>query len=134
MRRSFRLVCLSLSAGLALCMPSRGASAIVVDGGTLTVDGRTFGLWGIEAPTAGRTCRTAAGAEWACGDRAREELAAVVADTDVECEAKGEGVALCRAAGLDLGLLLVKEGLAWSRGGYDEIEGQAREARVGIWE
>jgi endonuclease YncB( thermonuclease family) len=38
------------------------------------------------------------------------------------------------AGGLDVGRLMVREGLAHARQGYADAEAMARAAKVGIWE
>lgn len=110
------------------------ADVQVIDGGTLTIDGRTVRLWGIEAPTATQTCVTTTGRSWACGKRVRDQLRSVVQDDEIVCQPKAPGFELCRVAGLDIGALLVKEGLVRARDDYQELEGRARSARVGLWE
>ncbi|WP_442582998.1 thermonuclease family protein [Mesorhizobium sp. ASY16-5R] len=129
-----QLITSVIAAGLAAAPQSALAETRIMDGATLVIDGKTFRLWGIEAPAPGRMCPASNGIDWPCGDRARDQLAAVAGEDEITCEPKGNGVAICRAAGLDLGMLMVKEGLAWSRGGYDAVEEQARAAKVGIWE
>jgi endonuclease YncB( thermonuclease family) len=123
-----------IAAGLALAAQPALAETRITDGATLVIDGKTVRLWGVEAPAPGRMCPASDGNDWPCGDRARDQLAAVAGEDEITCEPKGNGEAICRAAGLDLGMLMVKEGLAWSRGGYDAVEEQARDAKVGIWE
>lgn len=120
---------------LALAVPQTAlAETKLADGGTLLVDGAAVKLWGIEAPVPGRMCDTSAGSAWPCGDRARDQLAAVAGEDEIVCEPKDDGTALCRAGGLDLGALMVKEGLAWSRGFYGDIQADAKAARIGVWE
>jgi len=114
--------------------PAAAADIQVIDGGALVVDGRTVRLWGIETPTAAQTCVTTAGRSWPCGKRARDELRSVVQENVVVCQPKAPGFELCRVAGLDVGALLVKEGLARARGDYQELEARARSAHVGLWE
>lgn len=119
---------------LLFVYPAAAADIQVIDGGTLIVDGRTVRLWGIEAPTAERTCLTTAGRSWPCGKHVRDQLRSVVQENEVVCQPKAQGFELCRIAGLDAGALLVKEGLARARGDYQELEARARSARVGLWE
>lgn len=106
----------------------------MIDGGTLVVAGRTVRLWGIEAPAAEQICTTTAGRSWPCGKHVRDQLRAAVQEDEVICQPKAPGIELCRIAGLDIGALLVKEGLAKARGDYQEIEARARAARAGLWE
>lgn len=125
----------ALLAGLFLVVnPAAATDVQVVDGGTLVVDGRTVRFWGIEAPAAGQTCTTTAGRAWPCGARVRDQLRSLIAGEGIVCQPKAAGLELCRIAGLDIGALLVKEGLAKARGDYQEIEARARAARVGLWE
>lgn len=110
------------------------ADVEVIDGGRLRIDGRETALWGLTAPAAAEFCVTRAGKPWPCGRRAREQVRAVIEGEDVRCAPKAPGLAVCRVAGLDLGALLVKEGLAKAKGDYDALEQRAREAGVGLWE
>lgn len=110
------------------------ADASVVDGGRFTLYGRLVALWGIAAPAAGEICTTSSGKRWACGDRARNQLRLAFAENTPDSQIKDTNVVQCRVAGLDIGLLLVKEGLAKSTGPYSQIEDRARAAKVGIWE
>lgn len=110
------------------------ADVAIVDGDTVTVDGARVHLHGIDAPVLDETCKTSAGVVWPCGQRARQQLAAVAQDDELQCTMVGAGEAVCRVAGLDIGALLVKAGLAKAAGDYQELEEQARAARVGIWE
>ncbi len=119
---------------LTVSTVAAAAGRVAIDGGTLEIDGVSTRLWGIAAPAAGENCRTSSGAEWPCGARARDQLAAVAANEDIACEPKGDGTALCRAAGLDLGRLMVKEGLARSAGPYGDAEAAARAAHIGLWQ
>lgn len=120
------------------------ASAVrVVDGDTLVINGTTYRIFGVDAPEAGQSCAKPGGGKWKCGTRAIEEIQAIVAEGDVTCEAKeldayGRTVAVCTIVGLDIGRLMVREGLAWAfrrySTAYVEQENQARQQRVGIWE
>lgn len=101
---------------------------------SVTVNGKDVRLWGIDAPSSGETCTTAAGRIWHCGARVRGQLRALLAEDKPICDARTDGSVLCRVAGLDIGLLLVKEGLAKSTGPYDDAQTRARSAKVGIWE
>jgi endonuclease YncB( thermonuclease family) len=115
-------------------IPAAAADIQVIDGGTLVVDGRTVRLWGIEAPAATQTCMTTTGRSWPCGKRVRDQLRSAVQEDAIVCQPKASGLELCRIAGLDIGALLVKEGLAKARDDYQELEARARSARVGLWE
>lgn len=123
-----------LAALLVFANPAVAANIEVIDGATLVVDGRTVRLWGIEAPSAEQTCVTTTGRSWPCGKRVRDQLVSAVRDSAIACQPKAPGIELCRIAGLDIGALLVKEGLARARDDYQELEARARAARVGLWE
>lgn len=113
---------------------ARAADVQVTDGATLIIDGRKIRLWAVEAPAAGQMCTTSAGRVWPCGDRARDQVRALVKEDPITCQPKAPGFDVCRIVGLDVGLMLIKEGLAKARGDYQAIEARAREARVGLWE
>jgi endonuclease YncB( thermonuclease family) len=119
---------------LLFANPAVAADIQVIDGGTLVVDGRTVRLWGIAAPVARQTCVTTAGRSWPCGKRVRDQLRSAVEGDEIVCQPKAPGFELCRVAGLDIGALLVKEGLAKAQNDYQELEARARSARVGLWE
>jgi len=114
--------------------PAWAASAVITDGDSLDLDGKHVEIWGIIAPSKTETCTTQAGKSWPCGERAFEQLSTAAADETFACEAKEAGFVICRAGGLDVGMLLVKEGLARSRQDYKDVESRAREAKIGIWE
>lgn len=114
--------------------PALASGITVVNGDTVVWNGRTVHLHGIDAPEADETCRTAAGADWSCGARARQQLAEAASLDEVLCEAAEAGRVICRAAGLDLAALLVKEGLARAASDYQDIEAGARAAKIGLWE
>lgn len=110
------------------------ADVTVLDGATLVYDGKVVGLWGIRAPERTETCTTSTGTNWPCGERAFRQLSAVAADDTFSCQAKQDDFVVCRAGSLDIGLLMVKEGLARATQDYKAIEAGAREAKTGIWE
>jgi endonuclease YncB( thermonuclease family) len=117
------------------------AQVNVSDGDTLTLNGERIRLFGIDAPEKGQSCRRG-GAVWACGAEATAALVRLAEAGPVECQPQdrdryGRTVAICRAAGVDLGGELVRLGLAVAYVTYsdrylqEEIE--ARKHRRGIW-
>jgi endonuclease YncB( thermonuclease family) len=110
------------------------AEVTVLDGDTLRYDGRTVRLWGIDAPQKPETCKTSGGTDWPCGERAFQQLSEVSADDAFSCESRQADFVVCMTGGLDVGLLMVREGLAHARQGYADAEAMARAAKVGIWE
>lgn len=120
---------------LALCTaPVSAATVTVIDGQSVAIDGKAFRLRGIAGLKLDETCTTSKGARWECGKKARDQLAAVAAMDEMICQPAGPDAVLCRVAGLDVGLQLVKAGLARAAGDYQTIEEDARTAKVGIWQ
>ncbi|MBL8580097.1 MAG: thermonuclease family protein [Mesorhizobium sp.] len=121
---------------LALCAASASLAAdvTVIDGDTIVYEGKQAEIWGVIAPSKGETCATSGNEKWPCGERAFTQLSEAAADETFACEEKEPGFLLCRAGGLDVGLLMVKEGLVRARQDYHDVEARAREARVGLWQ
>lgn len=111
-------------------------TAQVVDGGTLSVAGATLRLAGIVAPGPRQKCLDG-NLPWLCGAAARSHLGGLIADRTVRCEIVRAGVALCQAAGQDLGAAMVRDGWAVAGhdgAGYRDLEAGARAAKRGLWE
>jgi endonuclease YncB( thermonuclease family) len=120
-------------------------TATIRDGDTLVLSGRTFRLYGIDAPEYRQTCKDGAGRDWPCGQAARLQLAALAAAGSIICEPQavdryGRDVARCASATApDLARFMVEAGLAISpaeRGSavYADEEDAARSAKRGIWQ
>jgi len=120
-------------------------TAEVRDGDTLTIAGKTFRLYGIDAPEYRQNCADAKGLDWPCGKAARLQLAAYVTAGSLSCTVKaidryGRDVATCSSATVpDLAEAMVQSGLAISpaeRGSaaYEEAETAAKGAARGIWQ
>ncbi len=123
--------------------PAEATEVHVIDGDTLKVDGKTIRIFGIDAPEAGQSCRKPGGGTWQCGQAAISQMEKAAAEGDVTCDDRGLDVygrtlAVCKVSGLDLGRLMVKEGLAWAFRRYSEdyvgVEDEARAAAAGVWE
>ncbi len=136
MMRLFQGSALLLGAALLFGQASgaHAADVSVIDGDTLLHNGVQVEIWGIIAPSKTETCTTSGGEKWPCGERAFEALSQAASDETFECETKEQGFVLCHAGGLDVGALLVKEGLVRARQDYRSIEARARDAKVGLWE
>jgi endonuclease YncB( thermonuclease family) len=119
--------------------------ATVRDGDTLVVAGKTFRLYGMDAPEYKQLCQDAKSADWPCGKAARLQLASLVAPGAIVCTPRavdkyGRDVAQCASATVpDLAEAMVQAGLAISpaaRGTavYEAAEAAAKEAKRGIWQ
>lgn len=142
---SLTLFCL---AGIAKTQPALASAAhtgpaSVIDGQTLEIAGTRFKLHGIDAPEAFQRCRLPDGVAWFCGRAAAVVMVSLVVDRRVLCsdpEPASAGSELrlkCQVGSLDLGLELVRRGLAWPapRAGaaYQEAYAAARKAALGVF-
>ncbi len=128
---------LRLSLLVAATLAPSASAATVSGAGSVTVDGRTYALWGIDSPAQAQTCSGG----WPAGQLAEQALARLVEGKTVICEARdkdrsGRTVAVCTADGADLGESLVREGMAWARlgvsHGYVVQEAQSASRFLGI--
>lgn len=114
----------------------------VIDGDTLSMDGRPVQLHGIDAPELGQTCYHD-GIEQNCGLLAARALHKLVnmAQGPIQCVSVGTYLQMetmtCWAGHRDLARVLVADGyaLALPHGpsAYVEQESEAREAGLGLW-
>ena len=140
-----------LTTALLLAIAARPAIAEtrstlkVIDGDTIELDGRTFRLYGIDAPELGQTCLIRE-RPYDCGAVARAALLDLTAGATVTCEtapptpghAAGDGRSgICNARGYDLseGMTYTGWALALRRVSdrYLIFEERARAARRGLW-
>jgi endonuclease YncB( thermonuclease family) len=121
--------------------PELSGRAEVTDGDTLRIGAERIRLFAIDAPERGQRCGRGVAA-WDCGRAATARLEALVAAAPVHCIGRerdryGRLVATCSAGGIDLGGVLVAEGLAraYTRYGddYAPAEATARTSRLGLW-
>lgn len=111
--------------------------ARVSDGDSLVINGLRIRLEGIDAPELQQTC-IRNGADYPCGQLARDALAAMVASRVVACESGGQDrygrmLARCEAGGQDIAAAMVAQGWAVAYGGHEAAEAGARRAGRGIW-
>lgn len=132
--------------GIFTALPFENARAgdfYVIDGDTFFIKGRTYRLWGIDAPEKDQFCRLES-LDYHCGAEARDYLKSLIISGEIKCEAKPRSkketriVALCRVNGEDLAQLMVSAGWAidykfFSKGYYARDEKAAREDKRGLW-
>jgi endonuclease YncB( thermonuclease family) len=114
------------------------AAAQVTDGDSLKQGGKTYRLWGIDAPELAQTCADG----WPAGKLAATKGRGPSPDKrstgrlSVPAQPYGRIVAICRASGEDLGAIMVREGFAWAftRYSVDYVDQQeeARRANRGV--
>ena len=111
-------------------------SAHVFDGDTISVGGKTYNLWGIDAPEPEQQCGS-----WLAGREATEHLKELISGKVVVCTPKaidkfGVTLARCTADKADLGEAMVRDGYAWAFEDYTtdyvDEERQAFESNLGI--
>lgn len=122
---------------LATLLSTGVSAATVRNGASLSVDGTTYVLWGIEAPALAQTCAR----DWPAGQEAARALEDLIRDKDVVCDLRdkdraGRQTALCRADGVDLAEAMVKSGMAWAKlgvtRGYIQQEARAAAGYLGV--
>src|SRR3981189_1578772 len=109
--------------------------ASVIDGDTLEIHGMRIRFWGVDAPESNQLCRGEDSLQYQCGAKAANDLDAFIARRPVNClpitlDQYGRTVASCSVEGVDLGLWLVRNGLAldwpqYSKGKYDAAQRDA---------
>jgi len=113
----------------------------VVDGETVRVEGKTFRLYGIDAPDIAQTCNIR-GRNYNCGRVSMTALMDLVAGVKIRCVPRRNSpgtpvLANCFAAEYDLSEGMVHTGwaLAMPRAGtkYARIEARAKNAKRGLW-
>ena len=108
-------IALAVIVGGVLLGATALAATQAVDGDTLSYDGITVQLWGIEAPDMKQTCTDG----WPAGRMAADYLAKLVEGHKIVCETKTTSqskpvYALCKADGKDLSAAMVGAGMAWA--------------------
>ncbi|MDQ0509940.1 thermonuclease family protein [Ancylobacter amanitiformis] len=128
--------------GIALLVqhfvPPLTGAVRVADGDSLEVAGERVRLGGIDAPELHQSCGPA-GKGWACGEKAKAALVALVRDADIRCRPVDEdryarAVSVCEVDGQDIAARLVEQGWAVATGlSYRREQSAARTAGRGIW-
>jgi endonuclease YncB( thermonuclease family) len=134
------LFCLVATPGLA-------AQAVVTDGDTLVLDGKTYRLDGVDAPQTDQVCLDAAGSPWTCGVEVRDQLKQFIGSRAVRCEEKGSDpvyrnrrIGICWVDGetKSLNQWLVQQGWAlnyepYAKGRFLTDQKTARDNQQGLW-
>jgi endonuclease YncB( thermonuclease family) len=117
--------------------------ASIIDGDTLEIHGMRIRLWGIDAPESDQLCQDRGSERYRCGQKAANDLDAVIARRPVNCVEVDQdrykpAVAVCAVAGIDLADWMVRSGLAldwpkYSQGNYAAAQDEARRAQWGMW-
>ncbi|MEP4198322.1 MAG: thermonuclease family protein, partial [Aliishimia sp.] len=91
----------------------------------------------------GQSCASQFGGTWPCGAASSKRLSDLIDGKEISCDAHdrdpyGRIVASCAAEGLDIGAILVGEGLAWAfieySHDYAALETEARSKETGVWQ
>ena len=109
----------------------------IVDGDTLVMGDERIRLLGIDAPELTQVCLDDE-APRDCGQEAKVQLAAMVAQGPVECSGHskdkyGRLLATCIAGGREVNAAMVRSGQAVAYGGYEDEERFAQAERRGLW-
>ncbi|MBI3196822.1 MAG: thermonuclease family protein [Rhodospirillales bacterium] len=134
--------------------PGATGAGRAINGDTVRIEGRTFRLWGIDAPEIIQACQLD-GRNYACGREAAAYLRSLLASDagsgagapggvppQIVCEPRasdqfGRPAAVCRLGDMDLGAEMVRGGwaLVFTPHGTDYApqEAEARAALRGLW-
>lgn len=133
------LLCLLLTAA-APAEPIAGR-ALASDGDTISIADKHIRIYGIDSPESHQTC-TRAAVPYPCGEYATAAMRVLVDGKDVRCEPKAmdkyhRTVAVCYAAGIDIGAAMVRSGWAVAFRRYSlayvGLEDDARREGLGMW-
>ena len=120
------------------------AAATALSGDRLTLSGKQYCLFGIDAPEPGQQCTLKSGKPYNCGTISKTALMDLILGATVQCTpvSKQDGkaactVAKCSAGGADLSANMVHTGWALARPDaravYGAIEAKAKQRKYGLW-
>jgi endonuclease YncB( thermonuclease family) len=121
----------------AHCLALPAAAQTVVDGDSIELHGKTYRLYGIDAPDDGQICPDG----WPAAYEAEAYLGQLIGGKTVTCMPIGlprrDGLdAICRADGVDVGAAMVTGGMAYAFVPYSvryiTQEGAAASAKRGV--
>jgi endonuclease YncB( thermonuclease family) len=107
----FRLALAALS--MLVVLPASAQKPI--DGDSIDLGGKTYRLYGVEAPDVAQICTDG----WPAGHAAEQYLSALIKGKQISCvpivgQEAGEIFAICRADSVDLGAAMVTGGYAYA--------------------
>lgn len=107
--------CLVLTLATLLAVSDAAAQAFVVDSDSIELHGRTYRLYGVDAPDEGQVCPDG----WPAAYEAENYLTQLIGSRTVTCMTiglpkKDETDAICRADGVDIGGAMVTGGMAYA--------------------
>ena len=122
---------------------SAGQDLYIIDGDTLSLDGQTYRINGIDAPEAGQKCTSARGKPWGCGDASTNALYELTLGKTIRCESLGldaydRHIGRCFANETDVARAMVIRGMAWAflkfSDEYEADQSSAQAQKIGIWQ
>jgi endonuclease YncB( thermonuclease family) len=115
--------------------------AHVIDGDSISVDGREIRLEGIDAPEYRQTCQSSeAGTDlYPCGQTAANFLKQLISEVEIRCvgneyDKYKRFLAKCNLGEMQLNQMMVAEGWAVAFGNYERAEARAKSERKGLWQ
>ena len=115
----------------------------VGDGDSIDIGSTRIRFHGIDAVELAQRCTDASGADFACGEEAKQALEDLVRNKTVRCDERhgvdqyGRIAAVCTADGLDLNAAMVDAGFAVAYRqhslAYVANEDRAKAAKKGLW-
>lgn len=123
--------------------PSMSGGVGVVNGDTLTMNGRVVNLFGVAAPDISQTCADMSGRGYRCGQQSIAWLSSWLADNEVKChiineDERGVLSGVCMLGPYDIGAALVNSGWAVADIRETQIyipyQNQALTNKRGLWQ
>ncbi len=115
--------------------------AYASDGDSLKISGIRIRLLGIDAPELYQKCKDKNNITWKCGLASHKRMASLIRGNEVTCLSDAEDrygrlLAKCAVENVDVGAILVSEGLAVSyrgSGDYLREQNEAKKNKRGMW-